>query len=574
MRIKYCIPGLLACFLLLAMARPIFAASGPKPVLRVGVASMITPVSAVRYYQEIVEYLAVKLDMAGELVHRTTYDEIDRMLEQKQVDVAFICSAPYVNDKAAFGVELLAAPVVDGSSTYQSYIIVHKDSDISTVDEFAGKTFAFVDPKSNSGRLYPLYLLAKQDKSPDHFFSRFFFSYSHNKSVEMVAKKKIDGAAVDSAVYKYMLADDSPYAEQTRIIHRSPEFGIPPVVVPPGQSIFMKKKLQEIFLNMHLDPVGEKILSNMRIERFVVVPDSNYDMIREMGDFLERSRAREGVAADSALSLPEPGRVFHFGVIPRDNPRIAYEKYQPLMDYFTAKTGLKFELLLKNTYGETVASLGNGEMDFALLGPLTYLDAYNRFGTPPIAKSLTEDGDPFYYSVIVTPLDQDIKDITDLIGKKIAFASLWSTSGNLMPRYMFARDGIHLDKLEHYTNYNYHETVVKKVLSGEYDAGGIRRSVADRYLQFGLKIIATSEPIPTGPIVVSPETPYAIVRKVQDALLSIKDTENGRQALQQLDPVLRGGFIFASDADYSGIRKMINDVPKGCGIGCHPQTTF
>lgn len=561
---------LLTLFVLCLLAAGLSSAAP----LRVGVASMVTPVSAVRYYQQIVDYLAVRLEMPAEMVHRTTYDEIDRMLARQQVDVAFICTAPYVDDKDAFGVELLVAPVVDGKTSYQSYIIVHQDSNIAAIDDLAGKTFAFVDPKSNTGRQYPLYLLARQGREPDQFFSRYFFSYSHNKSVEMVAKKKADAAAVDSAVYAYMLAEDSPYAKQVKIIHQSPEFGIPPVVVPPGLPVFLKNKIREILLAMHVDPEGRKILSAMRIDRFVEVPDSNYDLVREMRDFLKQRRsATEGAATAPAASL-EQERVFHFGVIPRDNPRIAYEKYQPLLDYLASETGLRLELLLNNTYEQTVSGLGSGETDFALLGPLTYLDAYNRFGTPPIVKSKTEENEPYYYSVIVTAPDAPFQRVADLGGKKMAFASIWSTSGNLIPRYLLAWNKIHLDQLERYTNYSYHETVVKKVLSGEYDAGGIRQSVAQRYLQFGLKIIATSDPIPTGPIVVSPQTPYTVVKKVQESLLSMETNEKGRQVLRQLDPDMQGGFIPASDTDYSGIRKMINDVPATCGRGCHPKTTF
>jgi len=438
-----------------------------------------------------------------------------------------------------------------------------------------GKTFAFVDPKSNSGKLFPTYWLARRNLTSDDFFNKYFFSYSHNKSVEMVAKKKVDGAAVDSIVYAFMAATKSQYALETKIIHQSPEFGIPPVVIPPGLPLFLKEKLRETFLTMHEDNAGKSILDAMRIDRFVVVDDSNYDPIRKMQAFVKKQ-----VASTTQSESPQAGpgktkvRTVNFGIIPRDNPRVTYEKYQPLLDYLSKETGYKFDLLLKNTYQEVVNSLGNGETLFALLGPLTYLDAYARFGTPPIAKSKTKDNQQFFNSVIVTGPDRQINNVAQLNGKKVAFASLWSTSGNLIPRYMLAREGIHLDKLSTYHNFNYHETVVKKVLSNEYDAGGVRKSVADRYLFYGLKIIATSDPIPTGPVVVSPEAPYKVVRKVQQALLSMAETEKGREVLAKLDPEQQGGFVAASDADYSGIRKMINDVPKTCGLGCHPKVVF
>ncbi len=210
---------------------------------------MITPVSAVKYYQQVVDYLGKKLNLPAEMVHRTTYDEIDVMLEEGLVDVAFICSSPYVMDNEKFGVELLVAPLVNDQPFYQSFIIVHKDSPIKTLDDLKDKTFVFADPKSNTGRLYPAYVLAKRHATPESFFSTTLYSYSHNKSVELVAKKRAAAAAVDSIVYNYMAATNSPYAQETKIIHRSQQFGIPPVVVPPGLSPFLKSAIREVFLD-------------------------------------------------------------------------------------------------------------------------------------------------------------------------------------------------------------------------------------------------------------------------------------------------------------------------------------
>ena len=555
-----------------------FLVSGPAiagQILRAGVASMITPVSAVKYYQQVVDYLGQKLGMPAEMVHRTTYDEIDIMLEEGKLDVAFICSSPYVLDQKKFGVELLVAPQVGGAVTYNSNIIVHKDSRIDSVERLRGKSFVFVDPKSNTGRLYPAYLLAKRQESPERFFSSFLYSYSHNKSVELVAKNRSDGAAVDSIVYDFMVATESPYAAQTKVIHRSPSFGIPPVVVPSAIDANLKRAMQQIFLEMHVDPLGKTILEEMRIERFVEVPDSNYDPIRAMNTFLENNiiALDVGDGPRTGPSIGDDGIVY-FGVLPKDNPVTTYGQYQPLVDYLTKNTGQKIELRLEKSYQDVVDSLGEGRVYFALLGPLTYLDAYKRFAAPPIARSKTSRGETFFRTVIVTDVGGGITEISQLVDKKFAFGALWSTSGNLIPRYMLAWAGIHLDNLREYRNYSYNETVAKKIISKEFDAGAISQSTAERYLPYGLKIIATSDPIPTGPVAVSPKAPYLLVKNVQQALLSLSENEEGRKILEKLDVDLRGGFVAASDADYAGIRKMINDVPLTCGKTCHPKVSF
>jgi phosphonate transport system substrate-binding protein len=533
-----------------------------KPI-RIGVVSMITPVDTVKYYQEIIDYISDKLGEPVEMVYRKTYDEMDRMLEKGYVVAAFVCSAPYVEDRKKFGAELLVAPQVNGRPIYNSYIIAHIDSEIRNFEDFKGKTFAFTDPKSNTGRLYPIYRLAKNGIRPEDFFGKYVYSYSHNKSVELVAKKVVDGAAVESLIYKYMLEKGSPYVQKTRIIGISPDFGIPPMITTPGVPTFMKEKIREILMNMHRDRKGKRILDDMLIDKFVEIPDSYYDSVREMKSFV------------SLFDAPEKGDsvekdVVYFGVVPRDNPRIAYEKYQPIIDYLSETTLYKYELVLKKTYEDTVNALGHGEIDIAFLGPLAYLHARSEYGAVSILKSITEKGEPFYRSVVVTK-GNPVNELSNLKGKNFAFASLKSTSGNLIPRYLLAEEGIHLRELNKYNNFHYHDSVVKWVLKGKYDAGAVRESVAEKYLPLGLEIISRSGPIPTGPVVVGPKTPYSVVEIIKKALLDLNKTEEGKNILEKVDPELRGGFINAADSDYEHIRKMINDIPKTCGMGCHPK---
>jgi phosphonate transport system substrate-binding protein len=146
-----------------------------------------------------------------------------------------------------------------------------------------------------------------------------------------------------------------------------------------------------------------------------------------------------------------------------------------------------------------------------------------------------------------------------------------STSGNLVPRFLLAEDGIHLRHLENYNNFNYQDTVVKWVLKGEYDAGAVRESVAEKYIPLGLKIIARSGPIPTGPLVIGSQTPYNVVKNIKAALLDMAKTDKGKKVLRKIDPEFMGGFTEADDFDYEHIRNMINDIPKSCGMGCHPK---
>lgn len=564
-KLKYKIKLLLffaVSFLPLLITHNIFALS--NEVVKIGVSSMITPIDAVKYYQDIIDYIGEQIKHPVQMVNRKTYDEMDSLLEKGDIKIAFICSAPYVKNQAQFGIELLVGPIFNGKSVYHSYIIVHKESHIETFLELKAKVFAFTDPKSNTGKLYPTYLLKGMGFTPEKFFKKLLYSYSHNKSVEMVAKKIVDGAAMESIVYEHMLKAGSPYARKTRIIKRSPPFGIPPVVVTRDIDPDLRKKIRDAFLSMHKTKKGKAILDAMMIESFAEVHDKDYDSIREM---------QRVVIDNFRVARPvKDNKIIHFGVIPKDNPRIMYEKYQPLLDYLAEKTPYQYELLLKKNYEETVNALGTGETNVVLLGPLTYLEAREKYGVVSILKSRGVDGTASYKSVIIIRKDSPIRTIAELKGKSIAFASSKSTSGNLVPRYLLAAAGIHLSELGGHKNFDYHDSVVKAVLKGQYAAGTVRDSVARKYTKLGISVIAESDSIPTGPLVAGSGTPKGVIEDIKKALLDLDPKKtDGQSVLKRLDEDLKNGFTDTTDRDYQEIRSKIKAIPQTCGIGCHPK---
>jgi phosphonate transport system substrate-binding protein len=256
-----------------------------KP-LRIGMGAMITPKEGYIYYQRLQAYLAKKLDRPVQLVDRANYDEINELLGSKGVDAAFVCAGPYVEGKKKMGMELLAMPVVKGKPVYHAYIIVHRDSSARQLSDLRGKVFAFTDPKSNTGKLVPTYMLARLGEIPESFFSRFIFTYGHDNSIKAVAEKHVDGASVDSLIWEYAALKNPALTDKTRIITKSEPYGIPPVVVLNDMDPALKRKLKEVFLNIHKEEEGKEILAGMMIDRFIPGDDANYDTIRAMNSWI------------------------------------------------------------------------------------------------------------------------------------------------------------------------------------------------------------------------------------------------------------------------------------------------
>ncbi|OGO81680.1 MAG: phosphonate ABC transporter substrate-binding protein [Chloroflexi bacterium RIFOXYD12_FULL_57_15] len=250
--------------------------------LRVAVAAVISPKGTVESYSPFLSYLEKKLNRPIKLVQRRTYLEINDLIEHGEVDIAFVCTSAYIQGHDSFGMELLVAPQVDGKTTYNSLLIVPADSQAKSMKDLRGKVFAFTDPISLSGRVYPTYLVQQLGFPPEEFFARTIFTYSHDEAIRAVASGVADGAAVDSLVYDYALARDPSLAEKVKVIQRSPDFGIPPVVVSPFTRPQVKAELQALLLEMANDPTARDALTSIGVERFVLIDDSVYDSVRAL----------------------------------------------------------------------------------------------------------------------------------------------------------------------------------------------------------------------------------------------------------------------------------------------------
>lgn len=263
----------------------IMTSAGVKP-FRIGMGAMITPREGFIYYNQLKDYIEKHLGQPVQMVDRGNYEEMNRLLETGDIDAAFVCAGPYVDGKERFGMQLLAMPLVKGKPVYHSYIIVPTDSPARRLEDLRGKTFAFTDPKSNSGKLVPTYMLAKMKETPQRFFSRVEYTYGHDNSIRAVAEKLVDGAAVDSLIWEYLAIKTPELTAKTRILLRSEPYGIPPFVVRPGIDPELKLKLQQILLNARNEPKGRQILKGMMIDRFIPGDDRNYDTIRAMNSWL------------------------------------------------------------------------------------------------------------------------------------------------------------------------------------------------------------------------------------------------------------------------------------------------
>ncbi len=204
-----------------------------------------------------------------------------------KVEVAFLAPLSYVLAKGKNCAQLLLTSVRGGSPTFQGQVRVHVDSGITDLAQLQGKKFAFSDPVSTSGSMYPQLLIKQRfNKTAKEFFSDVVFAGGHDKAMIALYNKQVDGAAsfID-------LATDVPssaaklfpdLAQKTKRIATTEDIPGDTVSIRPDIADDIKKQIKDALLKYAKTEDGKKAIFGLySIDGFAEIPDSKYDTLRE-----------------------------------------------------------------------------------------------------------------------------------------------------------------------------------------------------------------------------------------------------------------------------------------------------
>jgi phosphonate transport system substrate-binding protein len=238
--------------------------------------------------RRIARHLANRLGIRTEFVGDISWQERERLLDEGQIQVGWICGLPYVwkADQDPAPVQLLAAPVMQHPRyqerpIYFSDVVAHRDSQWHTFEDLRGASWAYNEPHSQSGYNVTRYHLATLGESSG-YFGQVVKAGSHLRALEMVLARQVDAAAIDSTVLELELQQRPDLKEPIRVIEALGPSPIPPWVVANDLAPDIREALRRIFLQMHEDPEAQPMLAEGQIDRFVRVEDRDYDAIREM----------------------------------------------------------------------------------------------------------------------------------------------------------------------------------------------------------------------------------------------------------------------------------------------------
>jgi phosphonate transport system substrate-binding protein len=279
---------LLSFFLVLGLSACGGKSEPRAPVLRVGFVPSENVQQVARNAQPIVDILQQKLDMEVQPFVATDYTGVVEALRVGKLDIAFLTPASYVLARNEAKVKVVLKSERRGSPYYYAAIITRADSGIRTLMDLRGRTFAFGDPLSTSGHIFPRKMLKESGIDPVRDFNKILYSGGHDATVLAVLNRKVDAGATfanfpdgkDAAWMQYL--KDPKEQKLIQAIAYSEPIPADNLVVSANLDPRITAAIEEIFLQLSRDPEGTRMLRDLyQIDGFVPATDKDYDSIRE-----------------------------------------------------------------------------------------------------------------------------------------------------------------------------------------------------------------------------------------------------------------------------------------------------
>ena len=259
------------------------------------------------------------------------------------------------------------------------------------------------------------------------------------------------------------------------------------------------------------------------------------------------------LGAGRLASAAEPLRV---GMVPDAGAtQVSIEDKAPLQAYLEHALGRPVKLIIPTSYNATVEGIGNGSLDVAYFGGLTYVKAHTRYGAVPLVQ---RDIDRQFRSLFITREGTGITSVKGLAGHTFCFGDINSTSGHLYPVLALKQAGVSPDKgLKSFRYTGSHPATVQAVAAGACDAGALDETVykavtADGKLAGGkLKVFYTTPPFADYVWAARKDLKPADQQAFANALLKLQP---GRD--DEILAILRGShYVRADDAEYGDVAR-------------------
>jgi len=193
----------------------------------------------------------------------TSYAGVIEAMGAGRADIGWLNTFSYVIAHQKYGVEVRLVTVRFGLPYYRAEIIAQSASGINSLADLKGKRFAFVDPASTSGYLFPLAGLKKAGYDPAKFFGQTVFAGSHNNVVLAVYQGRADAGAVFEDARASVQKTLPDVMQKLKVVWKSDPIPNDTVSFRKDLPADVKDRVSTALLRFSQDPVGLEALKSL-----------------------------------------------------------------------------------------------------------------------------------------------------------------------------------------------------------------------------------------------------------------------------------------------------------------------
>ena len=283
-------------FILATIAAAVAISTASKPVsaddcpnggtVRFGVEPYDTSARLTPIYEKIGKMIGEKIGCKVEVYVATGYSAEIEAMRNGKLEVAEFGPLGYVLAHQVAKAEAVAAfgNAQNKPVTYWASVVTYPSSGLKTVADLRGHSFAFSDPASTSGHLFPAYGIRKSGLDPDKDVTA-IYAGSHTASFEALYNHMVDAAELNSEQLESATQRGHYKDGDLVFLWKSDPIPTDPVAIRGDLPAPFKKKLTEALQHldlMSLDAAERKIMVGAGITQLVPETDSSYDGIRDL----------------------------------------------------------------------------------------------------------------------------------------------------------------------------------------------------------------------------------------------------------------------------------------------------
>jgi len=269
------------CLVLILLATLLISRPTAASELKFGFTPVLGQTEMRAEFEPLTIYLSDALGEKVVLYIAKDYGDLRTQMEVGNVDIGSFSPFAYVDAARGGKIHIIAQSVIDGSATYRGIIVARKDSGLKALSDLRWKRFAFVDPKSASGYVYPRAMLMEKGINPDSFFKETIFAGDHNKVIAAVLGHQVDAGATYDNALGIAKAAGVPSDDLTIIASTEP---IPhdAIAVRAGLDDALTKRIQTALVDLDKTDAGRHVIaiSKKKLSGHVTAQDSTFDVVR------------------------------------------------------------------------------------------------------------------------------------------------------------------------------------------------------------------------------------------------------------------------------------------------------